>query len=79
MKLTKLTALAFLATSVSVYAADMQAADANGDGMLTADEFTAAYPEVDPATFVVVDVNADGMIDAAEFATATGEGGVLAG
>jgi len=78
MKLTKITVLAFLATSMSAYAADMTAVDADGDGMISADEFAAAYPDADPALFVAVDANADGMIDAGEFETASGEGGLLA-
>ena len=79
MKLSHIAFLAVVAGAGSAYAADMLAADTNGDGMISADEFAAAYPDVDPATFVAVDVNADGMIDAAEFETATGEGGLLAG
>ncbi len=79
MKLSHVFALAFVASAGAAYAADMTAADADGDGMISADEFAAAYPDMDPATFVAVDVNADGMIDAAEFETATGDGGLLAG
>lgn len=79
MKLSHIFALAFVVGAGAAHAADMTAVDADGDGMISADEFAAAYPDMDPATFVAVDVNADGMIDAAEFETATGDGGLLAG
>lgn len=79
MKLKIMAMLAALLTGTMAYGGDMSAADSDGDGMISADEFTAAYPDQDPAVFVAVDVNADGMIDADEFAVAVADGGLLAG
>jgi len=79
MRVTPIIVLASMFTATAAFAADMTAADADGDGMISVEEFASAYPDVEPAVFVAVDVNADGMIDAEEFETATGEGGLLAG
>ena len=73
------TLAATLALSGAAYAADMTEMDADGDGMLSAEEFAAAYPDAAPELFAAVDLNADGMIDADEFTAATESGGVLAG
>ena len=64
MKLKIMGVLAALFCGTAAIAADMSAADSDGDGLISAEEFTAAYPDQDPAIFVAVDVNADGMIDA---------------
>lgn len=79
MRVTPIIVLASMFTASVAFAADMTAADTDGDGMISAEEFAAAYPDAEPSIFVAVDVNADGMIDAEEFETATADGGLLAG
>ena len=50
--------------------------DADGDGLVTADEFSAAHPDAPEGTFEQVDTNADGALAADEIAAAI-DAGVL--
>ena len=48
----------------------MTALDANGDGLVTFEEFLAAVPTVTEESFIAIDANGDGAIDAEEYAAA---------
>ncbi len=54
--------------------ANTEAADANGDGMLTLEEVQAVHSDIDADAFAEMDTNADGMLDADEIAAARDEG-----
>lgn len=76
MKILKLAPIAFgvvLTATAAVLAQDL---DADGDGMVSMDEFAAAYPDLGEDAFTAADANADGMLDADEIAAAT-EAGVI--
>ena len=49
-------------------------ADADGDGMMSADEFVAAYPDGTEDQFAAADADADGMVSADEYAAAIDAG-----
>jgi hypothetical protein len=67
MKTVSLAALLLAAAPTLALAAG---ADANGDGMVTQDEFTAAYPDLSADVFTKADTNGDGSLDADEIAAA---------
>ncbi len=76
MKLIKAATAAFgllLAASPALFAQDA-GADADGDGLVSMEEFAAAYPDLAEDTFTLVDANADGALDADEIAAATDAG-----
>lgn len=50
--------------------------DADGDGVVTIEEFEAALPEAAPGTFEAVDVDGDGALNVDEIADARA-GGLL--
>lgn len=55
-------------------AAFAQAADANGDGVLTIDEVQVVLPDITAEAFSAMDTNADGALDAAEVQAAQDAG-----
>ena len=67
---------AFLLAATPVLAAG--AADADGDGFVSAEEFSMAYPDVDAAVFVELDLDGDGMLNADELTRAVEMGTLLA-
>ncbi len=75
--LKELTAATF-AISLTLPAAALagDAMDADGDGLVSAEEFTTAHPEAAEGTFEQVDTNADGALDEAEISAAK-DAGVL--
>ncbi len=78
MKTIKAAPLALgvlLAATPALFAQDA-GPDADGDGLVTMEEFTAAYPDLTEDTFLVADANADGALDADEMAAAA-EAGIL--
>lgn len=52
--------------------------DADGDGVVSMQEFQTAMPEASPALFDDLDANGDGMLDEAEVSDAQ-EAGILPG
>ncbi len=56
--------------------ADFAGADADGDGMLSAEEFVAAFPDATEATYLAADTDADGMVSEEEH-TAAVDAGIL--
>ena len=58
------------------HAAGFSAADANGDGAVSAEEFTAAYPDLGEEAWNAADTNADGSLSEKEHQAAI-ESGVL--
>lgn len=70
------TALGFVFAAATALIAQDAAVDADGDGMVTMEEFALAYPDLTEESFTTADLNADGMLDADELAAAA-EAGVL--
>lgn len=66
MKTIHLSAFLIAATPTLVAAA----ADADGDGFVSAEEFSTAYPDVEPTMFVELDLDGDGMLNADELTRA---------
>jgi Ca2+-binding EF-hand superfamily protein len=58
-------------TALAITLEDM---DANGDGVVTMEEFMAAMPEADPGLFSAIDFNSDGVLDAEEIEAAKASG-----
>lgn len=74
-KMTRTTVTAIvltLLTAGTVTAAN--AADTNGDGVLTIDEVQAVMPDISADAFNVMDLNADGALDADEVQAAQDAG-----
>ena len=67
--LTSLFAVGLAAPSFA-----QNAADANGDGLLTLDEVQAVFPDITPESFSAMDVNADGALDGDEIVAAQDAG-----
>lgn len=74
MKRTLTLAIFGLWTATLAGAATMEELDANGDGMVTLDEFQSMYSEAPEGAFIAIDTNADGTLDDEELAAATEAG-----
>ncbi|QHQ34143.1 EF-hand domain-containing protein [Algicella marina] len=48
--------------------------DADGDGLLSAEEFVAAFPDATEATYLAADTDADGMVSEEEHGAAVDAG-----
>ena len=76
MKTIKAAPIAFsllIAAAPALHAQD-GSPDADGDGMVSMEEFAAAWPDLAEDSFTMVDANGDGMLDTDEIATATDAG-----
>jgi len=71
--LTVTLASAFALTSAA-YAAEFTAADADGDGVLSVEEFVSVYPELPEGTFALVDVDETGTVSEGEMTDALSAG-----
>ena len=74
--LTVLIASGVIASAGAAYAASFTDVDANGDGVITQEEFAAAYPDAGEEAMASVDSNGDGQISEEEHAAAV-EAGLL--
>lgn len=72
--LTKIAVLGLLATPMAAFAADYNAADTNGDGMLSLEELQAVLPELTTDNFITIDADGDGLVNPDELAAAQTEG-----
>ncbi len=73
-KLTALIASGVIASAGAAYAASFEDMDADGDGVVTPEEFAAAYPEAGEDALATVDVNGDGQISENEHTAAVDDG-----
>ncbi len=73
-KLTVLIASGVIASAGAAYAASFSDIDADGDGVVTPEEFAAAYPEAGEEALATVDVNGDGQISEDEHTAAVEDG-----
>ncbi|QYX57487.1 EF-hand domain-containing protein [Roseovarius sp. SCSIO 43702] len=71
----QVTAATFVA-ALALPAFAMEAMDADGDGMVSMDEFNAAMPDAGEDTFTSIDTDGDGMLSADEVEAAK-EAGTL--
>lgn len=76
MKPQKLAVISALALGLPTLAFAQNAADTNGDGVLTIDEVQAVVPDVDAEGFAQMDTNGDGALDQDEITIAQ-EAGLL--
>ena len=75
--LKKITVAGFaIALTLPAAAIAGEIMDANGDGLVTADEFTTKFPDAPEGLFEQVDTNADGTLAADEISAAV-DAGVL--
>lgn len=75
-KLTVLIASGVIASAGAAYAASFADVDANGDGVISQEEFAAAYPDAGADVMASIDTNGDGQISEEEHAAAV-EAGLL--
>ena len=68
--MTKFTILLGSLALTATAAVAQNAADTDGDGMLSLEEAQAAMPDMAEETFLTLDGNADGLLDAEEVAAA---------
>lgn len=73
-KLTVLIASGVIASAGAAYAGSFTDVDADGDGVITQEEFAAAYPDVGEDAMAAVDANGDGQISEDEHAAAVDAG-----
>lgn len=66
-------AASFALTSIA-HAAEFTAADADGDGVLSVEEFVAVYPELPEGTFSLVDIDETGTVTEGEMSDAVSAG-----
>ena len=66
-------ASAFALTSWA-HAAEFSEADADGDGVLSVEEFVAIYPDLPEGTFALVDIDETGTVSEGEMADAVSSG-----
>ena len=75
----KITVAGFaIALTLPAAAIAAELMDADGDGLVTAEEFSAVHPDAPEGTFEQVDTNGDGALAADEIAAAI-DAGVLPG
>ncbi len=73
-KLTVLFASGMIASAGAAYAASFGDVDADGDGVITQEEFAAAYPEAGEEAMTTADANGDGQLSEEEHTAAVEDG-----
>ncbi|PIE06806.1 MAG: hypothetical protein CSA74_10075 [Rhodobacterales bacterium] len=76
MKITKFAPVALSLLLAAPAFAEAANPDADGDGVVSMEEFVAAWPDLKEDSFALVDTNKDGTLDAEEITAAT-EAGLL--
>ena len=75
-KLAILFAVSAFGLAGAAHAASFAEIDANGDGVIDAEEFAAAYPDAGADAMTAADLNGDGLLSSEEHVAAV-EAGVL--
>lgn len=70
MRIIAITFASAFALTSAAHAAEFTAADADGDGVLSVEEFTAVYPELPQGTFALVDIDETGTVTEGEMSDA---------
>lgn len=74
MRFLTTTLITAFALSSAAFGAEFTAADADGDGVLSVEEFVAIYPELPEGTFALVDADETGTVSEGEMSDALSAG-----